>query len=224
MLLNLEHGNRSNFDQKILMGLFEEYTSDSDEGDKANRVMDTEEERKEFYSISLPPPSRTKQFNKNKTKSGKYDLKSLKNLYKNESMVYIGQKAPQLPQKKSFTEIKKNLKSYKTTNNSILSDITEGSSKRKKKLHHKLSNNISQMNKSTFKRVYEGEEVNKEESSETEERDNVSEKPNPYYCKSFEERMMLVNAVERRQIEAEEEKEKERKKELKKLKRERNKI
>lgn len=80
MLKNLQYGNRTNIDQKIIQGLFEEYVTDSDEEDKANRVMNTEEEQKEFYSLSIPdPPSKkSKEFNKGRATKDEVDFSDLK--------------------------------------------------------------------------------------------------------------------------------------------------
>lgn len=92
MLQYLQHGNKTGFDQKIIGGLFEEYASDSEEDDKKNRVMDTEEEKKEFFSLSLPPEPepRKKQFNKNihsELTPQNQDIEPLKNLYRNNNNI-----------------------------------------------------------------------------------------------------------------------------------------
>ena len=85
-----QHENRTTFDQNIIGGLFEEYASDSDEEDKINRVMDTEEEKKEFYSLYLllDPELRKNQFNKSKKSAvEKLDFQPLRNLYNNHNSI-----------------------------------------------------------------------------------------------------------------------------------------
>ena len=54
MLQYLKHGNRSAFDLKIIQGLFEEYCSDSNEEENNVRILNTEEEYNEFYSLARP--------------------------------------------------------------------------------------------------------------------------------------------------------------------------
>lgn len=237
MLQNLENGNRSNFDQKILLGLFEEYTSDSDEGEKANRSMNTEEEKKEFYSVSSPPPSRTRQFNEKKEKDEEYDISNLKNLYTNkDSMVYIGKGSTKILNHKTLPTEKKKYKLFKSANNNIMSEITDGKSLRessklkiKLKIPPKSTNILPKIKKNRFVKISEDEEVFEEEKSETEIEENKTEeiieilppKPSPYSFSSYEQKMMVSRFIERRKIEAEEEIEKEHKKELKKQERER---
>mmetsp|Transcript_27842 Transcript_27842/g.27715 ORF Transcript_27842/g.27715 Transcript_27842/m.27715 type:complete len:597 (-) Transcript_27842:87-1877(-) len=104
MLKYLQHGNRTAFDQKIIGGLFEEYASDSEEEEMENRVMDTEEEKKEFYSLALQdePQTRRGQFNKG-VKSGDVDFQPLKNLYNSvNSITALGYSSPKKPDKSSF--------------------------------------------------------------------------------------------------------------------------
>ena len=132
MLKYLEHGSRTTFDQKIIGGLFEEYASDSDEEDKINRVMDTEEEKKEFFSISLPPDPelRKKQFNKNiDLCTTPQDFEPLRNLYKNShnisSIACLSHS--NTPNNKTLTSTHGKLKSKRTLKNinSPLAELTE---------------------------------------------------------------------------------------------------
>ena len=161
MLKYLQHANRTTFDQKIIRGLFEEYCSDSEEEDQINKVMDTEEERKEFYSLSLAPDvqPRKREFNKGKTTIGsirKLDFEPLRNLYNNQdSISRIGMTAqanaysPKNSNHPSGRTNKTKVKSKRTMINksSPLSQLTE------KKVHHKKkkSNLISQLTKSADK-------------------------------------------------------------------------
>mmetsp|Transcript_33742 Transcript_33742/g.38853 ORF Transcript_33742/g.38853 Transcript_33742/m.38853 type:complete len:121 (-) Transcript_33742:595-957(-) len=90
MLQYLKHGNRSTFDLKIIQGLFEEYVSDSEEEDNINRALNTEEEFKEFYSFVPPPPDDPKRIARGSIVD-KFDLTSLRNLYKKEDgIISIG--------------------------------------------------------------------------------------------------------------------------------------
>jgi hypothetical protein len=99
MIQYLQHGDRTTFDQKIIGGLFEEYCSDSEEEGNANKVMDTEEEQKEFYSLALPPdydPPRKSQFNKAiDPDSNIAGFAALKNLYENKDGIAVIGMGPQ---------------------------------------------------------------------------------------------------------------------------------
>jgi hypothetical protein len=99
MIQYLQHGDRTTFDQKIIGGLFEEYCSDSEEEGNANKVMDTEEEQKEFYSLALPPdydPARKSQFNKGiDPDSNIAGFAALKNLYENKEGIAVIGMGPQ---------------------------------------------------------------------------------------------------------------------------------
>jgi hypothetical protein len=108
MIKYLQHGNKTAFDQKIIGGLFEEYCSDSEEEENANKVMDTEEERKEFYSLALhpdPEPPRKKQFNKGKPGAVQVDFSALKNLYNNENSITSIGAGPQYRSKELTTSM-----------------------------------------------------------------------------------------------------------------------
>jgi hypothetical protein len=99
MIQYLQHGDRTTFDQKIIGGLFEEYCSDSEEEGNANKVMDTEEEQKEFYSLALPPdydPPRKSQFNKGVDPDPKIaGFAALKHLYENKEGIAVIGMGPQ---------------------------------------------------------------------------------------------------------------------------------
>ena len=140
MLKYLQHTSRTAFDQKIIAGLFDEYKSDSDEEEKVNKVMDTEEERKEFYSLSLPPDEpRKRQFNRGKGAAEKLDFTALRNLYNNkDGLTSIGIHSPKgrPPIGKSTTSMtNKKLKTKRTLMNSAspLDALSNKSPVRKKK-------------------------------------------------------------------------------------------
>lgn len=86
MLRYLQNSNLTTFDMKIIQGLFEEYKSDSDEEEKQNRALDTEEYKKEFYSLALEPHEepRRRGFNAKLRAGDLFDLSSLRNLYEQQ--------------------------------------------------------------------------------------------------------------------------------------------
>ena len=154
MLRKLEYENRSNIDQKIIQGLFEEYVSDSDEEDKVHRVMNTEEEQKEFYSLALPEPvKRKKQFNKSK-KDDLFDLTSLRNLYhKEDNLFYLG-KSSRISKATSFTHKTFN----KAPNGNVefknpLEELTERSKPTQFKRKREASIKMKKRNKVLLKRM-----------------------------------------------------------------------
>jgi hypothetical protein len=181
MLKYLQHGNRTSFDLKIIQGLFEEYVSDSDEEIKVNRAMDTEEERKEFYSLALPVHDEVKKKNPMEiTKPGMnnmFDLSSLHKLYNNdEGLVSIGRASASntpSPAKKRYAT----KKSMRQSNTSPLTELTSKSTKKKRtkprvgwedRAESKKSNQLSD----NAQRIQESEEEEYEDSGRKEKIDN----------------------------------------------------
>ena len=195
MLKYLRHGNRTTFDKKIIQGLFEEYVSDSDEEVQENRVMDTEEEYKEFYSLALPlaadgrrasemrPPTemrspselRRKQFNTRIIGDKVIDISSLKKLYeKEDGIASIGNsKTPSV--NNSSTSPTKKLLSKKSMRNTIDSplNVVVGSKFKGKKSKTREKWNTRSVTKksgelsSQVQQIHEYDEEEEEDSAET---------------------------------------------------------
>ncbi|CAI2381768.1 unnamed protein product [Moneuplotes crassus] len=224
MLQNLEYGNRSNFDQKILMGLFEEYASNSDEEENVNRVMNSDEERKEFYSLSINP-ERKKQFNSNKDNDDQYDLSNLKNLYNNpeESLLYIGARKKFNSQATIQDQKHKQIRKKTKLKSSMLDQVTGSKGAFKSKSFNK--GNKEKPNKKYLKiknkpSPVASQNVEPSDSASSDSAPIEPPKPDPYTFTSIEQKMKLIRAAEVRQMEEEEEKENERKKQERKRKKE----
>jgi hypothetical protein len=166
MIQYLQHGDRTTFDQKIIGGLFEEYCSDSEEEDNANRVMDTEEEQKEFYSLALPPdynPPRKSQFNKGVDLDPNVaGFAALKHLYENkEGIAVIGMGPQYIP--KGDTSSRTNKKSKRNKNKgAMMSQLSTKRPPYKKKMTSNYQKSNSTNNFGTkdneIKENYEGDD------------------------------------------------------------------
>ena len=172
MFANLKHANRTSFDQKILQGLFEEYKSDSEEEERENRVMNTQEMHEEFYSLSMPPPpqKRGREFNKRIDKDDVFDLSSLRNLYKKEDgLIYIGPRSqttasPTLATK-SFKKMKTaNVKSSPIAEVLGASPLGKSNSRKLEGILHQQSMN-SKTSKKHSQKIHQIHEDSDEESS-----------------------------------------------------------
>lgn len=164
MLQYLKHGNRSNFDLKIIQGLFEEYCSDSNEEENIGKVMNSEEEYNEFYSLARPDMPNS-GYRPRQSMIGKVDISSMNIFNKEDGLISIGRatqskfsSTPYLD--KSYTT-KKTLNYKKQTD--VLSDLNKKKIKASKtkfkrgewetRTISKISNTASEKKKIDFKEI-----------------------------------------------------------------------
>ena len=171
MLQYLKHGNRSNFDLKIIQGLFEEYCSDSNEEENVGKVMNSEEEYNEFYSLARPDMPNS-GYRPRQSMIGKVDISSMNIFNKEDGLISIGRatqsklsSTPYLD--KSYTA-KKTLNYKKQTD--VLSDLNKKkfkASKTKFKREEWETRTISKIiNTESEKKKIDFKEIDNEDSDE----------------------------------------------------------